>query len=147
MGLDPSWLLQNLLHCRWADSGSGDSPSIVLTIAARLKRTGMEMKLVLDGAPQTGPADASLLRVLVRAHGLRDRVVQDGGCTLEEMAKQEGVSPSYVTRLLRLTFLAPDIVTAILNGAHPSGLTANKLMGDTRLPLEWSEQRRVLGFA
>ena len=42
---------------------------------------------------------------------------------------------------------APDIVTAILNGAHPPGLTANKLMGDTRLPLEWSEQRRVLGFA
>jgi site-specific DNA recombinase len=43
-----------------------------------------------------------------------------------------------------LTFLAPDIVAAILAGKQ--GLTANKLMADTRLPLDWSEQRSALGF-
>jgi site-specific DNA recombinase len=45
-----------------------------------------------------------------------------------------------------LTFLAPDIVAAILAGKQPAGLTANKLMADTRLPLDWTEQRSALGF-
>ena len=52
-----------------------------------------------------------------------------------------------MTRLLRLTFLAPDIVTRILTGRHPPELTARKLMTDTRLPLDWNEQRALLGFA
>jgi hypothetical protein len=41
----------------------------------------------------------------------------------------------------------PDIVNAILNGGHPPELTARRLMNDTRLPLDWNEQRRSLGFA
>jgi hypothetical protein len=39
-----------------------------------------------------------------------------------------------------------NIVGAILNGNQPPELTARKLMDDTRLPLDWNEQRRVLGF-
>jgi len=45
-----------------------------------------------------------------------------------------------------LGFLAPDILTAIANGRQPVGLTATKLLRDTRLPLPWSEQRKMLGF-
>ena len=62
-------------------------------------------------------------------------------------APVEGVSPSYVTRLLRLAYLAPDIVTAIIDGRQPPGLTANTLMRNTRLPLSWEAQRKRLGFA
>jgi hypothetical protein len=47
---------------------------------------------------------------------------------------------------VRLAFLAPDIVAAILAGNQPTTLTANKLMADTRLPLDWQEQRATLGF-
>ena len=47
----------------------------------------------------------------------------------------------YAARLMRLNFLAPYIVVAILNGRQPVALPA------TRLPLDWSEQRKVLGFA
>jgi site-specific DNA recombinase len=54
---------------------------------------------------------------------------------------------SYATRLLRLKFLAPDIVAAIAAGRQPPALTANKLMADTRLPLDWGDQRKALGFA
>jgi hypothetical protein len=43
--------------------------------------------------------------------------------------------------------VAPKIVGAILNGNQPPELTARKLMDDTRLPLDWNEQRRALGFA
>jgi hypothetical protein len=56
------------------------------------------------------------------------------------------MTPSYATRLFRLT-LAPDILSAILSGQHPPELTARRLMDDTRLPLDWNEQRRSLGFA
>ena len=74
-------------------------------------------------------------------------MLKSGAPTLEEIAQEEGIVPSYATRLVRLNFLAPDIVAAILAGKQPPGLTANKLMADTRLPLEWREQRTALGFA
>ena len=63
------------------------------------------------------------------------------------LAKREGVSPSYFTRLVRLNYLAPDITEAILDGHQPRGLTADKLLAHSRLPLGWHEQRTVLGIA
>ena len=62
------------------------------------------------------------------------------------LAKQEGVSPSYFTRLVRLSYLAPDITQAILDGRQPRELTADKLLAHSRLPLAWDQQRNVLGF-
>ena len=91
--------------------------------------------------------DSSLVRVLVRAYVIRNRLLADRSLTLEEIAKSENMIWSYATRLFRLTLLAPDITSAILGGRHPPELTARKLMDDTRLPLDWSEQRRSLGFA
>ena len=63
------------------------------------------------------------------------------------LAKREGVSPSYFTRLVRLSYLAPDITRAVLDGRKPRGLTADKLLVHSRLPVAWHEQRTVLGFA
>ncbi|MGA9539953.1 MAG: recombinase family protein, partial [Methyloceanibacter sp.] len=68
-------------------------------------------------------------------------LIQDPSLTFREIAAEEGVGSSYVSRLIRLSFLAPDIVTAILNGRQPASLTANRLMEDTRLPLAWKAQR------
>jgi site-specific DNA recombinase len=56
------------------------------------------------------------------------------------------LSPSYVALLLRLTFLAPDITRAILEGRQPGGFTAQKLVTYSGLPLGWPEQRQALGF-
>jgi site-specific DNA recombinase len=47
---------------------------------------------------------------------------------------------------VRLTYLAPDITRAILEGRHPRDLTAEKLLEHSRLPLTWPEQRSALGF-
>ena len=71
------------------------------------------------------------------------RLLEEPSLPLKEIAAEEGISSSYVTRLLRLAFLAPDIVTAILNGRHSPQLTANRLMDDTRLPLDWTAQRKL----
>jgi hypothetical protein len=53
---------------------------------------------------------------------------------------------SYVCRVIRLAFLAPDITEAILAGRQPRGLTAERLVRSSRLPIRWQEQRKLLGF-
>ncbi len=69
-----------------------------------------------------------------------------GGRPIFEMAEAAGLSSSYFTRMLRLSFLAPDITQAILHGRQPAELNAHKMMADTRAPIDWHEQRAGLGF-
>jgi len=67
--------------------------------------------------------------------------------TVHVIASQERVSANYVYRLLRLPTLAPDIITAIVNGKNPPQLTAKKLMRLTpQIPVDWAQQWKVLGF-
>ena len=122
-------------------------PVLVLTIAAQLKRTGMEKKLLIGGMnnPSRTPADAGLLKLIARAHELQE-IFTRGGRPISEMAEEAGMSSSYFTRMLRLSFLAPDITQAILHGRQPADLNAHKLMADTRAPIDWHEQRARLGF-
>ena len=130
-----------------ADIDSGEEELVRLSISARLKRTGKEMKLIVDGPADAAPADTSLIRLLVRAQKVGARLFETGSPTLKDLAREENITASYASRIVRLTFLAPDIVAAILAGKQPPELTANKLMADTRLPLDWPGQRTALGFA
>jgi hypothetical protein len=72
--------------------------------------------------------------------------LQSGEARLTETSRSVGISRSYLTRLARLAFLAPDIVCAILEGRQPAQLTAARMIRITQLPLDWSEQRKALGF-
>jgi hypothetical protein len=103
----------------------------------------MEMRLVVEDGSEPANIDSVLVRLLLRAYAIRSRLLEEASLTLKEIAAEEEISSSYATRLLRLAFLAPDIVTAILNGKHPPQLTANRLMDDTRLPLDWVAQREL----
>jgi len=122
-------------------------PAITLHIPARLKRAGKEMRLIVADGSEPATPDTGLIRLLVRANAIRNQILADRSLTFDDIAKAEGVVPSYATRLFRLTVLAPDIVSAILSGRQPPELTARRLMDDTRLPLDWNEQRHRLGFA
>jgi hypothetical protein len=124
-----------------------DRQETTLSIPARLKRAGKEMRLVVGDGSEPATPDNGLVRLIIRANAIRNQLLADRSLTFEDVAKSEGVVPSYATRLFRLTVLAPDIVTAILSGRHPPELTARRLMDDTRLPLDWNEQRLRLGFA
>ena len=119
---------------------------IILEVPAVLKRAGLGMTLIVPGARQDATPDPSLIRLLLRTFAIRDRLERNPDLTLQRIAEAEGVSPSYATRALRLAYLAPDIVTAILDGRQPPGLTANMLMKNTRLPFRWKAQRKRLGF-
>ena len=61
-------------------------------------------------------------------------------------AVAENLTGSYVTRVLRLAFLAPNIVEAIITGTQPVELTLDRILRGGTLPLTWPEQRRHLGF-
>ena len=124
-----------------------DRQMTTLSIPARLKRTGKELRIIVDDGSEPATADTGLVRLLLRANTIRAKLLADRSLTFEDIAKSEGVVPSYATRLFRLTLLAPDIVSAILSGRHPPELTARRLMDDTRLPLDWNEQRHRLGFS
>jgi len=90
--------------------------------------------------------DARLIKLLIRARRFNAALVGSDGVPFAALARRESVSPSYFTRLLRLSYLAPDITQAILDGRQPRDLTADKLLTHSRRPLAWHEQRTALGF-
>jgi site-specific DNA recombinase len=133
---------------RRADDDADSTEVVVrLSLAAQLKRTGKEMKFVVEGDGTERSADPGLVRLIVRAHSLSRRLAENPGSSLEDVASQQSMGGPYAARLIRLNYLAPDIVAAILDGKQPVALTATKLMADTRLPLDWRAQRAALGFA
>ena len=124
-----------------------NEPSITWSVPARLKRTGMKTRFIIDGAGGGArhKPDHSLYRVLAQAHQYNAMVMRNGGKTMTELAAGAGVGGSYFTRILRLSFLAPEIVKAILRDRHPIELTAKRLATGVRLPIAWEDQHALLG--
>jgi site-specific DNA recombinase len=124
-----------------------DADVVTFKVEAHLQRVGREMKLVVDNAENQAEADPGLLRIIVRAHDFHERLIRDPDLTVPAIANQERLTIGYLSRLLRLPSLAPDIVTAIINGKHPPQLSAKRLMRlALKLPTDWAEQRKLLGF-
>ncbi len=104
--------------------------------------------MIINGiGPQAHEArpDPSLIKLIVRAHALHGKLVSEN-LGIGDIADSESVHHSYVSRLIRLAFLSPEITEAILDGRQPIGLTAAKLMRVSRLPLEWRAQQQAIGF-
>ncbi len=122
---------------------------LTITIPITLKRCNGASKLILyDGEAvdrERGP-DPALVRAIVRANDWFDRLATGQGRDLATIARKEGLTRSYVCRILRLAFLAPDITQAVLDGRQPAELTAERLVRCSDLPLCWREQRTVLGI-
>jgi site-specific DNA recombinase len=126
---------------------SHPSDILKLKVKARLQRVGREMKLVVHNADDRAAADPGLLRIVARAHDFQERLMQEPNLTVPAIASQERLTIGYLSRLLRLPSLAPDVVTAMINGKHPPELSAKRLMRlALKLPTDWAEQRKLLGF-
>ena len=82
----------------------------------------------------------------MRGHDWLARITNGEAVNVTEIARTEGVARSYVTRVMRLALLAPDITQAILEGRQPADLTAERLIRTASLPVTWPEQRAFLGF-
>ena len=123
-------------------------PTVDLAVPARLKRVGMETKLLIDGAGggPRGVPDRSMLRLLVQAHRYREMLLDAQGRTMFELAQEAGVGRPYFSRIVKLGFLAPDVVKATLRDRHPPELTAKRLSLHTKLPNAWEDQILALGI-
>jgi site-specific DNA recombinase len=123
--------------------------AVILSVVTRLRRAGMEISMLIEGTDPFAAVkpDARLIKLLVRARRFNTTLVQSEDVAFAALALREGVSRSYFTRVVRLSYLAPDITQAILEGRQPRDLTAEKLLQHSRLPLGWHDQRTVLGFA
>ncbi|MEO5351171.1 MAG: hypothetical protein H7836_16235 [Magnetococcus sp. YQC-3] len=123
---------------------SEDGKTIIIRIPYRFKRTGGRKQIIApEGAPAAKQDDA-LVRAVVRGHRWQGMLDSGQVASVQELAVKENIDPSYLARHLRLAFLAPDIVEAVLFGEQPEGLTLGKLM--VALPMDWGEQRVLLGF-
>lgn len=131
-----------------SDTGESTSSSITWSIPVRLRRTGIEMRLLVDGADSSErrAPDHSLARLIAQSHQYQGMLMRSDGKTITQLAKDVGVTGSYFTRVLRLSFLAPDIVKAILTNRHPIELSARRLVNEARLPIDWHEQKALLGI-
>jgi hypothetical protein len=120
----------------------------ILSIPVRYRRSGRAIRMLIEGTDPfaTAKPDARLVKLLIRARRFNATFLDSDGVPFAALAKRQGVSPSYFTRLVRLSYLAPDITEAILDGRQPRDLTADRLLAHSRLPLAWHEQRTVLGF-
>ena len=125
-------------------SADGEAITVHVPMTFR-KRGGRKLVVTPDGA-EWAPRpriDNAMVKALARAFRWRKLLDESAYATLDDLAKAKDVAPSYVSRILRLTLLAPEIVEAILDGRQPAEMGLDDLLAG--FPLEWMGQRACLG--
>ncbi|MES0385563.1 MAG: hypothetical protein ABUJ98_13375, partial [Hyphomicrobium sp.] len=127
------------------DDADPGTHTIVLPV--RITKRGVEQKLIVGAeAAAIEAKDEALIKAVARAHAWFQDLKSGKARDLTELAKRDGLPASYVRSHLPLTFLAPSIVSTILDGRQRPDLTLKRLMYQTDLPIAWSDQRRSLGL-
>ena len=103
-----------------------------------VKRGGRKEMQLPEGASQPRRTDSSLVKALARAFRWKRMLESGEFVTIAELAKREGIAPSYMTRVLRLTLLAPNIVDAVLDGKQGPEVTLVRVLEP--FPVEWEDQ-------
>lgn len=124
-----------------------DGSTITVRIPMAWKRHGGRKVIIApDGgdawAPTKPRPNDTLIRALARAHRWK-RLIENGTYTsAAELAEAENITRSYVTRMLNLALLAPDVSEAILYGEQPPTIQLSQLVVD--LPSDWNVQRNLV---
>ncbi|MEE4209744.1 MAG: hypothetical protein V2I43_10805 [Parvularcula sp.] len=123
--------------------GTPITEAVTLHVPFRVvKRGGRKEMQLPDGFRPDRKADSTLVKALARAFRWKRMLESGEFATIAELAEREGIAAPYLTRTMRLTQLAPDLVLSILDGSQPSGLNLEALR--STLPMAWSEQRTAL---
>ena len=127
------------------DTEAGFTTEIPMTF----RRRGGKAVIVLpngDRAIELREAliDNAMVKLLARGHRWHRKLFDGTHASIEDMAKSENISPSFVSRILRLAYLSPTVIEAILDGKYPAQLTMKDLMEP--FPMEWDAQARHFGI-
>jgi hypothetical protein len=121
-----------------------DRTTLVVRIPMCFQRRGGRKRIVAPDGSELVPApkpqpDGALIKALARAWRWQRMLDEGVYATVSEIGDAEGISKSYVSRILRLALLAPDIVDAILAGRTDQSMMLEQL--ERPLPASWEEQR------
>ena len=108
-----------------------------------VKRGGRKEMQMPKGATQSRRTDSALIKALARAFRWKRMLDSGEYATIAELAEREGMAPSYMTRVLRLTLLAPEIVEAILDGKQGPEVRLARVLEP--FPKEWDAQPMHFG--
>lgn len=113
--------------------------TVTLHVPFRMvKRGGRKQMQIPEGAPQPRRTNNTRVKALARAFRWKHMLESGHLTTIAELADREGIASSYMTRVLQLTLLAPDIVQAIVDGTQEPEVTLTRLLEP--FPVEWSDQ-------
>jgi hypothetical protein len=124
---------------------SPDGATMTVRVPMKFQvRGGRKLVVTPDGSPSWAKPrkriDNAMVKALARAFRWQKFLDDSTYATIEEIANAEKINPSYVSRILRLTLLSPEVVEVILDGRQSPALTMAKIMKP--FPLKWKEQKR-----
>jgi len=125
---------------------AASGPVLAPAVPMSLRRNGRNRPIFLEANSSVPRWDAELIALVADARRWIDDLMQGRAKTVAEITERKGLRPRAVSRIFPLALLAPDIAAAILEGRQPADLTARRLRKVPELPLDWSEQRGILGF-
>lgn len=142
-GIEIALSTRGLAAALCLDLSDASPDELAITCSVRLTRTGRAVRLVHDnGAAATADGvDLTLVRLIVQALGWWERIVQEG-LEPSTLAAQEGVSVSYIVRVMRLAFLSPTVIEAVLDGRLRAGIDSTALLNIRAIDPSWEEQER-----
>jgi len=115
--------------------------TVTLHVPFRIVKRGGKKEMQLpEGATQSQRTDNTLVKALARAFRWKRMLESGEYATIAELAEREGIAPSYMTRVLRLTLLAPDIIEGILDGKQGPEVTLAQVLEP--FPLTWQHQAK-----
>jgi len=116
------------------------------------RRGGGHATMILPKDAQNAPLESNqphydhrLINAFAKAYKWQQAMLKNSKLTTYTLAEKENVTPSYVSKLLRLNLVAPDIIKAIVDGKQPRDLMLQDLMKKI-IPDLWQEQKQVFGF-
>jgi hypothetical protein len=114
--------------------------TVTLHVPFRIVKRGGRKEMVLPpDAPVARPlSDSTLIKALARAFRWQRMLESGEYATIAELAVKEGIASSYMTRVMRLTLLAPDVVEAILDGRQGREVTLARVLEP--FPVDWKAQ-------
>jgi len=120
-----------------------------ITIPARIRRTGLAVRFFLETGQHAavGPVDHKLMVAIAKAKSWWKRLQAEPNMTVTDLAKAEGLAANYIDRVLRLAFLSPTVVTAILIGTTQTNINLERLKDVKFIAPSWTKQHRLLGVA